>query len=270
MFTRRQFVGAAAAISSATAGLSLVGPAVGQSNSAGEQTFVLLHGAMHGGWCWTRVRELLEAKGHNVFTPTLTGLGERSHLLTRDVSVETHIQDIVNVLRYEGLSDVTFVAHSYAGLVAAVIPDRVPGAIKKMVFLDAILPRSGESWSSLYTDEGRAGMMNRIETAGEGWKIPAAATKFFGVTNPADQDWADPLITDHPGRTFTDVLTFDDQALMALDRTFIRCTDPALPTIESSKQRVREGEGWNYHELPTGHDAMITMPEALTELIIQA
>jgi pimeloyl-ACP methyl ester carboxylesterase len=110
-----------------------------------RKTFVLVHGAWHGGWCWRRVSDLLEAKGHKVFTPTLTGVGERSHLLTKDINLATHVTDVVNMIKWEDLKDIVLVGHSYAGCVIAPVAEQMEGRISSIVFLDAFFPENGES-----------------------------------------------------------------------------------------------------------------------------
>jgi pimeloyl-ACP methyl ester carboxylesterase len=145
--TRRIVLGGLAA----SAGLlSLIDGTTAQAQTSGK-TFVLVHGAWHGGWCWRRVSDLLEKKGHKVFTPTMTGLGERSHLLDAKVNLATHVTDILNVIKWESLNDIVLVGHSYGGAVVSGVAEQVPEAIGCLVFLDAFVPENGESVASLTT-----------------------------------------------------------------------------------------------------------------------
>ena len=139
-------------------------------------TFVLVHGAWHGGWCWKRVTPLLRAAGHEVYAPTLTGLGERAHLLSRDVNLDTHIHDVVNLLDCEELTDVVLVGHSYAGIVIAGVATQRPGRVAHLVYLDAFVVRDGQSLEDLHTPEAVAGRQARVLAEGEGWRLPPPAT----------------------------------------------------------------------------------------------
>src|ERR1700761_3204519 len=136
--TRRQVLGAVAA--AVVTGRNTVA----EAQSPGR-TFILVHGSWHGGWCWRRVSDQLQLKGHRVFCPTMTGLGERSHLLNKDINVSTHVTDIVNVIRWEDLSDVVLVGHSYGGMVISGVAEQIPDKVSSIVFLDAFMPENGES-----------------------------------------------------------------------------------------------------------------------------
>ena len=154
-------------------------------------TYVLVHGAWHGGWCWKRVAPLLRAAGHEVYTytPTLTGLGERAHLLSRDIDLDTHITDIVNVLAYEELTDVVLVGHSYGGMVIAGVADRVPERVAHLVYLDAFVPRDGQAVHDIFSPEFAAHLQALALAEGDGWRIPAPPAASYGVTAAADLAW---------------------------------------------------------------------------------
>jgi len=141
-------------------------------------TYVLVHGGWHGGWCWQRVTPLLRAKGHDVFTPTLTGLGDRAHLARPDVGLDTHIQDVVAMMEMEGLLDVTLVGHSYAGAVVQGVADRVPSRIARMVYLDAYVLENGKSLADYIPAERREGFLKSGEQGG----FPPFPPQAFGVT----------------------------------------------------------------------------------------
>ena len=156
-------------------------------------TFLLVHGAWHGGWCWKRVTPLLRAAGHEVFTPTLTGLGERKHLMSPDIGLDTHVQDVVGVLEYEDLRDVILVGHSYAGMVITGVAGRTPERIAHLVYLDAFVPEDGKSLMDYQPPEMAELFHEGTRTEGEGYKLPAVIPpEVFGVTGEADLAWLRP------------------------------------------------------------------------------
>jgi pimeloyl-ACP methyl ester carboxylesterase len=164
-------------------------------------TFVLVHGAWHGGWCWLRVADRLRGGGHTVFTPTLTGLGERSHLLRAGIDLKTHIVDVVNVMKWEGLSDVVLCGHSYGGFVISGVAEQMAPAIRSIVFLDAFVPRNGECVLDLTGAAVQEGVRNALQRGDI--VIPPRPAEAFGV-NPADRAWVDRLCVGQPIGTFTD------------------------------------------------------------------
>ena len=164
-------------------------------------TFVLVHGAWHGGWCWRRVADRLRAGGHTVFTPTLTGLGERAHLMHGAVNLETHITDVVNLLAWEQLENVVLCGHSYGGFIISGVAERKSAAIRSIVFLDAFMPRDGESVQELTGQAVRDAIAAAVHRGDLG--IPPRAAEAFGV-NPADRAWVDRLCVPQPIATLTD------------------------------------------------------------------
>src|SRR5262245_58886689 len=165
------------------------------------KTFVLVHGAWHGGWCWRRVVDRLTARGHKVFAPTMTGLGERAHLMSRDIKLATHITDIVNVFKYERLNDVVLCGHSYAGFVISGVAEQVEKSISSIVFLDAFLPENGQAGVDINRPgfkETVAALMQKGEVG-----IPPRAAEAFGV-NDKDRAWVDALCGPQPIATFSD------------------------------------------------------------------
>ncbi len=145
-------------------------------------TFLFVHGAFVGGWSWKKVNALLRAAGHEVYTPTLTGLGERVHLLNPDIDLETHIQDILEVISYEDLAGVILVGHSYSGLVIASVADRVPQRLAHLVYLDAFIPQDGQSALDLFDQQDRAAIEERVQRGGEGWLLPPREQAHYGIT----------------------------------------------------------------------------------------
>jgi len=228
--------------------------------------FVLVHGAWHGAWCWQRILPSLWAKGHRAFPVTLTGVGDRAHLMSPTITLATHIDDVAAVIETEELTRVVLVGHSYGGLLITAVADRYAERIARLVYLDAIVPRSGESWSSSHDESARQARRAGIARDGV---IPPPPASAFGLTG-ADAAWVDRRQRPHPGGVYEDVLHFDQARVASLPRTFVDCTTPALPTIKESRQRVRSEPGWQLIEIATGHDPMISAPAQLLEILEQA
>ena len=226
--------------------------------------FVLVHGAWHGAWCWQKIVPPLWAAGHRVFAVTLTGVGERAHLLSKAVTLDTHIADVVAVIESEELLDPILVGHSYGGVVITGVAARLAARLRHLVYLDAIVLRPGESWSSTHSPETQAARRQAIAEHGA---LPAPDPALFGLAG-ADRAWVARRQTPHPGGVYDATLNFDPQRLKGLPRTFIDCTSPALPTIAVARARVRSEPGWNVVEIATGHDAMISAPRALLDVLI--
>jgi pimeloyl-ACP methyl ester carboxylesterase len=223
-------------------------------------TFVLVHGAWHGGWCWKKVTPLLRAKGHEVFAPTLTGLGERAHLRKDSIGLGTHVQDIVNVLDYEDLQDVVLVGHSYGGMVISGAADRVPGRIAHAVYVDAHVPADGQSVIDIlgFTRPG-------YET--DQWLDPIST---FGVEDGADLEWLKAKMTQHPTRALREKVALSRPLEeQAFSRTYVLAEEQPLgPTFRQTSDRLAADPRWRVTSLPTGHDIMVTMPVELTELLL--
>jgi pimeloyl-ACP methyl ester carboxylesterase len=240
-------------------------------------TFVLVHGAWHGGWCWRKVTPLLRAAGHEVYTPTLTGLGERAHLGHPDVGLATHVQDVVNVLEYEDLSDVVLVGHSYGGMVITGVAHQAPGRLAHLVYFDAFVPEDGQSMLDLGPPERRETMTTRVREEGDGWRLPSLQPipwdqfvhDVYLVTDEAEVAWLTARLGPHPFKTMTDPVDARNPAAAALPRTYIRCPQYPNPAFDRfAAQAQAPGSGWRYHALPTSHDAMVTMPRELVELLL--
>lgn len=231
-------------------------------------TFVLVHGGWHGGWCWKYVAPLLRAAGHDVFTPTLTGLGERAHLVRLDIGLDTHVQDVIGVLTYEDLHDVVLVGHSLGGPVVEGVADRISERIAHLVYLDASVPRDGQADVDCYPAEfGVRQWAEGIQAAGDHVIQPIIEEPVFGITNEADAQWVKSKLTPHPVKAFIDRLHLTNPEPHANARTFISCTqsDPAM----SSVGRARTEPGWQLEELATGHDAMVTAPQELVNILVR-
>jgi pimeloyl-ACP methyl ester carboxylesterase len=228
--------------------------------------FVLVHGAWHGGWCWRRVARVLRDAGHEVFTPTLTGFGERAHLLGADIGPDTLVQDVVAVLDNEELTDVVLVGHSFGALVALAVAERVPDRLRRVVLLDGLVVEAGEpAFAGL--PPGSAAARTDAAAASGGVAFPPPGGAAFGLTRPEDIAWVDRRLTPHPLRTYAE--PFPLRAPLGAGRpvTYVVCTDPAYPAIHSAHAIARR-EGWELRELAAGHDAMISAPEETAALLM--
>jgi pimeloyl-ACP methyl ester carboxylesterase len=240
-------------------------------------SFVLVHGAWHGGWCWQRVAVALAAQGpHRVFPVTLTGLGERAHLLSSLITLETHIADVAGVIEAEELQDVVLAVHSYAGMIGTAIADRMPQRLKHLVYVDAVVPKPGESWSSTHASATREARLAAAKASPE-YSFPPPDPAVFGLA-AEDHAWVKRRQTPHPGHTYQAPLQFDPHRVATVARTFVDCTRPKLATIDSIRPRVRDarywdgawagGAGMRIVELETGHDPMVSAPAELARVLM--
>ena len=269
--TRRAFIGAAVA----AAGMQSV-----KAHERPEDSvlFVLVHGTGHGGWCWKFVRDILAGQGHRVYTPTLTGCGERSHLLDPGIGLDMHIADIVNVLEWEELDNVVLVGHSYGGLVISGVADRAKARLRHLVYLDAIVPRDGDSLLTARRDispeEMAANKEQLRRIAPDGNYIVGFSAERFGIPpEPAEVvAWVERRLTPHPLKTWLDPVKFENGGEEGVPCTFIECTEPAMPGsgLNSHAKHAQEHPDWRYVELKTGHDAMVTEPQACADLFLEA
>jgi pimeloyl-ACP methyl ester carboxylesterase len=223
-------------------------------------TFVLVHGAWHGGWCWARVEPGLREAGHRVLAPTLTGVGDRAHLLSPLVGLDTHVEDVVRVLDLHDADDVVLVGHSYAGQVIAGAASRRPERVRQVVYLDAFLPEDGERAIDLQPPQIAHHYRESVAERGFDWLIPPRSLEVLGVTDPADIAWLQPRMTPHPFKTYTDgaVVTAESRTIPS---AFIECTD-WMRVFRPGAERAA-ALGWPVHEIATGHEAMVTAPAEL-------
>ena len=225
-------------------------------------TYVLVHGGGHGGWCYAKVKRLLEAAGHEVFAPSLTGLAERSHLLSPSIDLDTHITDVVSLLHHWDLRDVVLVGHSYGGMVVTGIADRASDRVGKLVYLDAANPRNGMSLVDVagpIIEVTRP--MGEVRDGVELVLLPAPeAGMFYGVTDPDDLAWMADRLTGHPWPCFEQKLVLaDEDALWAIPQYHIVC-ESTLATRDTRMidEARAKGRLWS---IDTGHDLMITEPD---------
>lgn len=226
--------------------------------------YVLVHGAWHGAWCWRLVLPGLWAAGHRAFAVSLTGVGERAHLLRPDIRLQTHADDVCAVIEAEEMQRAVLVGHSYGGMVITAVADRLADRLSHLVYLDAVAPEPGESWSSGHTPETQAARRAAIAATGT---LPPADPAAFGLQGE-DAAWVARRQTPQPGGVYDDPLHFDAQRINHLPRTFIDCTSPALPTIDVMRRRVRAAPGWQVVEIATGHDPMVSAPDELLAALL--
>ncbi|MDR7303786.1 alpha/beta fold hydrolase [Haloactinomyces albus] len=229
-------------------------------------TFVLLHGAWHGGWAWQRVVPLLREAGHEVYAPTLTGVSDRAHLLTPSVGLSTHVQDVVALVEAYDLHDVVLVGHSYAGQVVTGVADRIPERVSKRVHLDAFVGDDGDAAIDLLPSTVAGHYRDSVSGPGFGWLIPVRSLTKLGVSEQADLEWLTPRLTPHPWLTYTEPLRLAGN-LGAVPAAFVECTDwmrVFQPHAEKAAAR-----GWPVQHIPTGHEAMVTAPKELADVLLE-
>jgi pimeloyl-ACP methyl ester carboxylesterase len=240
-------------------------------------TFVLVHGALVGGWCWKRVTPLLRAAGHDVYVVTLTGLGERVHLANPKIDLDTQIMDVVNLLEFEELHDVILVGHSFGTFVIAGVADRVPERIGHRVFLDGsgALAKDGDVPTDTAGPAGRAARQAIVDRDGDGWRWSLtpdeleAAIRAWGL-NGVDAVWVRSKMTPHPWRAHTQPLRLTNPAGPRGPNTFIACVGTGqLPAWHARFEHLRTAPDWRYRELATGHAAMFTAPHELADLLLE-
>jgi pimeloyl-ACP methyl ester carboxylesterase len=230
-------------------------------------TYLLVHGAWHGGWCWSAVANLLRRAGHDAFAPSLTGLGERRHLARWDIDLDLHIADIVSILEMEDLRDVVLVGHSYGGMVVTGAADRAHARIRHLVYLDAFVPEHGKCALDYVVPERAAAFRAEGERARSVTPPPLA---LWGITRPEHVDFVKPRETPHPYGTFAQPIRLaNETALTRVPKTFIYCSSPATGSFDQFAARYRNDPAWRYHELKTGHAAMLLMPEAVADLLLR-
>jgi pimeloyl-ACP methyl ester carboxylesterase len=232
-----------------------------------SHTFVLVHGAWHGGWCWRRVADRLRAGGHAVFTPTLTGLGERAHLLDAGIDLTTHIADVVNVMKWEDLSDVVLCGHSYGGFIISGVAEQMGAALRSIVFLDAFVPRDGESVLDLTGPAVREAATAALRRGDLG--VPPRPAEAFGV-NPADRAWVDRRCVPQPIGTFADKIRLTGAAGRIVRRAYVRAGSYANPGFDRALAAVQADPAWRTHAVACGHDVMVDAPERLCEILLEA
>jgi len=231
--------------------------------------YVLIHGAWHGGWCWKRAASRLRGQGHEVYAPSLTGSGERKHLLSPAIGMDTYVQDVVNLIEYEELSDVVLVGHSAAGAVVSKAAESAQPRLKRLVYVDAVVLPSGKSMFDVFPPQWTEGMRNSAKTQGEGWRMPPEQDMIFSFfasdCNDADKQWLWRMVTPQPIKPYEDKVDLSRFYQLSIPKTYIRCTksQAGIP------RNVAEKFGMQYVEIEAGHDPMVSQPEQFVAILAE-
>jgi pimeloyl-ACP methyl ester carboxylesterase len=228
-----------------------------------RRTFLVAHGAWSAGWAWRKLHPLMAAAGHRLITPTYTGVGEREHLANPSIDLETHIQDLLGVIKFERLEELMLIGHSYGGMVATGVADRVPERISRVIYLDAFVPHDGQAMIDLLPSDAAVRLREAVKN-GDGWRLPPNPVP--PDTSPEDRQWLEALRLPQPARTFLTPLQLRNGDTR-IPRTYVyysrvSAADPFRPFAERAKQ-----EHWDYHELNSSHSAHVTAPEALMSVL---
>jgi pimeloyl-ACP methyl ester carboxylesterase len=265
---RRRFVQQLAMGVTAASVAACTTPAAKRNQVSAAPTFVLVHGAWYGGWCWRKLTPLLAQAGCAVHTPTLTALGERAHLGGRETTLQTHAQDLQAVLQMHDLRDVILVGHSYAGMVTSLVAERERARIKQLVYLDAFVPEDGKRVVDYLLPLERREAIAKIG-AETGFVPPVPATA-LGVSDAEDLAWINARVVKQPFATFNEPVRLTAPAGAGLLRTYIACIQPASGSFGQFADKLRDDPGWQFKELRTGHNAMVTAPQALAKALLAA
>ncbi len=235
--------------------------------------YVLVHGGWFGAWCWFKVVPLLQAAGHSVYTPSLAGVGEQAALLTPEVGLDTHIQDVVSLIETEDLQQVILVGHSYSGMVITGVADRVPNRIAHLVYLDAVIPRDGQSLVDTMPLIGTV-LRREANKKGDGWRVNPPRGGTFGIKQEPDMSFVRSRVTPQPLKTFLQpVHITHPEAVAAIPHTFIECTRRGavvwLMRRIFMRGSVISEPGWDRRKLASDHIAMLLAPQALADLLLE-
>jgi pimeloyl-ACP methyl ester carboxylesterase len=230
---------------------------------------VLVHGAFQGSWVWKRVRSSLQRRGSEVFTPTLTGLGERSHLLSPSINLDTHIDDVVNLIRWEGLNNVVLCGHSYGGCVISGVAERAPERISSLVYLDAILLQDGQSALDLVAPENRKKLWELLKKAEDGWKVPPPTDAALDV-NEQDRAWFAAQVTPQPLATFQQKLRVTQASRQVRDIRYILASKSLITHWNRPFADQARSRGWKTTTIDSGHQVMLDKPDDLVSELLLA
>ena len=234
--------------------------------------FVLVHGAWHGGWCWSAVAARLQAAGHRVFAPSLTGLADRAHLFGAQVGLPTHVEDIVRLVEWERLDGCVLVGHSYAGNVITGVADRLRERIGQYVYLDAVVPPDDARrwrWADFNDEADRQSRLMAIAGAGAGVALPPPPPEAFGISDPVQQQFVRDHLSPMPAGTYLHEILLQQGGSAGLRRSYIEVTSPPYTPMRRVYERVRNAPGWQHRTLASGHDAMIISPDLLADLLLE-
>ena len=241
----------------------MTGATGSESALARPVDMVLVHGAFHGGWCWQRVRPRLERAGHRVYAPSHTGLGDRRHLLSKDIDMETFVDDIVSILEFEELERVVMVGHSFGGRTLGLVADRCPERLAHLVFLDAGLSTDGRSRLEAMTPEQREARVARAMAFDGGLSVPPPPAEAFGLSDPADIAWVERHLTPQPLGPEASPTPLRAELGNGIAATYLHCVEPEFPGTATAADYAKDRQDWVYRTIPTCHDAMVSAPNML-------
>ena len=238
---------------------------------ADRKTFVLAHGAWHGGWCWERVAARLH--GHRVYTPSYTGMGDRAQLMSVAITIDAWVRDLVELIEGEDLCDVILAGHSFGGVPISGVADCIPERIRRLVYLDGVVLESGVCAFDSYPPDDVRSRIAAAQRMGDSLVVlpPDPLPPAWGfMPGSPDYDWVKSRLTPMPLKVYQTALTLKGPVGAGLPRTYIHCTQPRSPVIAPSAALVRSWEGWDWIDFPGPHDCMITHPEAVANILLKA
>ena len=242
-------------------------PQAAAATTSHRRIFVLVHGGFHGGWCWDDVALRLRALGHVVYAPTQTGCGDRAHLLSKTITLDTFVDDIAKVFLSEDLHDVVLVGHSFGGSVISGMADRMPDRIRQLVYLDAIMLEDGQTTFDLLDTDAVQARLKAAEASG-GLAIAPPPAEVFGIRDAAQLQFVQDRLTSHPLGAYTSPLRLAHAVGNGLPAVYVQCTDPVYAALQSSRDRVA-AHAMQRIDIATGHDAMITAPGLLADMLVK-
>ena len=232
-------------------------------------TYLLVHGAWHGGWCWVRVAKLLRDAGHIVFTPTLTGLGERAHLANPDVDIDCHINDVLGVVEAEELEDAVLCGHSYGGQVITAVLDRQVEKFRAGIWLDAFVSQDGHSLMDGWPPERAQHIREQVSTTGDGWKIDPMPPDYFGVMDADDADWVVRRCVPQPIKTFSQPVHLTGAWQSVPKKMYLLAEHHPNSSFDRFATPLSQEADWDIRTVASGHDVMIDTPELLAEILLE-
>jgi|SRR5471032_280295 pimeloyl-ACP methyl ester carboxylesterase len=226
---------------------------------------VLAHGAWSSAWAWKKMRPLLRAAGHEFFSPSYTGLGQRAHLAKPDIDLDTHVQDVVSAIEFEDLKDITLLGHSYGGMVATGVADKVGSRIARVIYLDAFAPKDGQSLFDLVGAKAEGNMRAGAAKDGDGWKLPI--NPMPPDTASEDVAWASPRRRPQPIKTFEQKIKLGSkESLPPRHYIYAKKNGPG-DAFRQFGERAKSEAGWKYYEIDASHNPHITCPDVLMKLL---
>jgi len=232
------------------------------------RTFVLVHGAWHGGWCWRHVADMLTAKGHRVYTPTLTGLAERSHLLSTSINLDTHIADIVNLFKWEDIAHAVLVGHSYGGWPISGAVENVLPQVASIVYLDAHLPENGQKGIDTSSSQFQEQLREAIAKGEAGRPVPKAEA--FRIRDPSNAAWVQAKMTPQPTGPAVQPIVLSGARDKVAKKTYIRAVSYPQPHFDAALAKCKADPTWKtfvFYAEEAGHDVMVDAPKRLAEIL---